>query len=354
MGKKKRDDQEKKKNPRGCFEKEPGSGVWWINYYVNGQQHRECVGTLQAAKDLYGIRKADARRGRKLPVLRNTKAVTLSELIDDVLEFVANHKDLRNYQSRGEIIREALGSRVASEITPKELLAWLNKRKKSAGTFNRYKAFLGLCFRVGEDNGKIDSNPARKFRPLKEPAGRIRYLHQDETEKEYDRLHAAIVEKFPEHLAEFVTSVHSGMRLSEQYTVTWSQYHPKRRAIDLSKTKNGSGRVVHLNGDALAAIESMRRPGQRSLDPIFPRDTDKSFDNRSWFEPCLEAAGIEGYTWHCNRHTFGSWLAMAGASIKEIQEAGGWKTISMAARYAHLSPTHKLSVVERISTITTV
>jgi integrase len=155
-------------------------------------------------------------------------------------------------------------------------------------------------------------------------------------------------------LAEFVTSVHSGMRLSEQYTVTWSQYHPKRRAIDLSKTKNGSGRVVHLNGDALAAIESMRRPGQRSLDPIFPRDTDKSFDNRSWFEPCLEAAGIEGYTWHCNRHTFGSWLAMAGASIKEIQEAGGWKTISMAARYAHLSPTHKLSVVERISTITTV
>jgi hypothetical protein len=47
------------------------------NYYVNGQQHRECVGTLQTAKDLYEIRKADARRGRKLPVFRNTKAVTL-------------------------------------------------------------------------------------------------------------------------------------------------------------------------------------------------------------------------------------------------------------------------------------
>jgi hypothetical protein len=38
------------------------------------------------------------------------------------------------------------------------------------------------------------------------------------------------------------------------------QYFPKRKAIDLSKKKNGSGRVVHLNADAVAAIESLRRP----------------------------------------------------------------------------------------------
>ena len=41
---------------------------------------------------------------------------------------------------------------------------------------------------------------------------------------------------------------------------------------------------------------------------------------------------INDYTWHNNRHTFCSWLAMAGASIKEIQEAAGHKTIQMAAR----------------------
>jgi hypothetical protein len=40
---------------------------------------------------------------------------------------------------------------------------------------------------------------------------------------------------------------------------------------------------------------------------------------------------------------------MAGASIKEIQEAAGHKTIVMAARYSHLSPDHKQSVVERIT-----
>jgi site-specific recombinase XerD len=45
---------------------------------------------------------------------------------------------------------------------------------------------------------------------------------------------------------------------------------------------------------------------------------------------------------------FCSWLAMAGASIKEIQEAAGHKSITMSARYSHLSPAHKESVVERL------
>jgi site-specific recombinase XerD len=63
----------------------------------------------------------------------------------------------------------------------------------------------------------------------------------------------------------------------------------------------------------------------------------------------MEEAGITGFVWHANRHTFCSWLAMAGASIKEIQEAAGHKTITMAARYSHLSPAHRLSVVERIA-----
>jgi hypothetical protein len=40
---------------------------------------------------------------------------------------------------------------------------------------------------------------------------------------------------------------------------------------------------------------------------------------------------------------------MAGATIKEIQELAGHKTITMSARYAHLSPDHKLSVLDRIT-----
>jgi Phage integrase family len=98
-------------------------------------------------------------------------------------------------------------------------------------------------------------------------------------------------------------------------------------------------------------IRNLRRPGQPRNIPVFPHVRSKrSFDTRSWFKPCLASAKITGYVWHCNRHTFCSWLAMSGASIKEIQEAAGHKTITMAARYSHLSPAHLQSVVERIAT----
>ena len=65
--------------------------------------------------------------------------------------------------------------------------------------------------------------------------------------------------------------------------------------------------------------------------------------------PLFARLPIVGYVWHCNRHTFCSRLAMAGATTKEIQEAAGHKTIVTAARYSHLSPQHTQSVVDRIS-----
>jgi integrase len=293
------------------------------------------------------MRKADALAGRKLPQLKDNRSVTLSDLIDDALEFVAHHKDRRNYISKAEIVRGGLGSCPAAELTPQELERWLREHCKTAATANRYKAFISLCYREGVRNAKVVVNPARMVRQRKEGVGRLRFLSHDE----YDRLCKVIRERFPEHLAEFIVSVHTGMRLSEQYSCMWSQVDLERRTIELTRTKNGSARTVHLNADALKSIESLKRPLQKASDPVFPREGSKDrFDTRSWFQPCLEEAKITGYVWHANRHTFCSWLAMAGASIKEIQELAGHKTITMSARYSHLSPEHRLSVIDRIST----
>ena len=49
---------------RGIFEKTPGSGVWWIQYFVDGQRRREKVGGKQAAINRYQQRKTEAREGR--------------------------------------------------------------------------------------------------------------------------------------------------------------------------------------------------------------------------------------------------------------------------------------------------
>ncbi|GGH10709.1 tyrosine-type recombinase/integrase [Silvibacterium dinghuense] len=329
---------------RGVFEKPVGSGIWWINYYADGKRRREKVGAKAAANKLYQKRRGDIISGRKLPELRDSRVLRLSELIDDALEYVADHKDFRSYVSKAGIVREALGKHPANELTPQEIERWLRSRCKTPATANRYKAFISLCYREGVHNGKVTVNPARLVRHRREGSGRLRFLKREE----YDRLYKVIGKKFPEHLPEFIISVNTGMRLSEQYSLTWGQVHLDRRTIDLIETKNGSARTVHLNDDSASAFESLRRKGQKATDPIFVKQGPR-FDTRSWFVPSLEEAEIEDYVWHSNRHTFCSWLAMAGASIKEIQELAGHKTITMSARYSHLSPEHRLSVIDRIS-----
>lgn len=176
--------------------------MWWIHYYAAGKRHREKVGRKSDAIKLCQSRKADASAGRKLPKLRKSKVVTVGELIDDVLEFLANHKDVRNYKSKSGIAREGLGSRPAAEVTPQDLERWLREHCKTAATANRYKAFVSLCYREGVRNGKVNVNPARLGRQRKEGGGRLRFLTRDE----YDRLHKVVAKRFPEHLAEFVVS----------------------------------------------------------------------------------------------------------------------------------------------------
>lgn len=332
------------KKVRGIFERPKGSGVWWVNYYQGGKQHREKAGTHSAAIDLYRARKAAILEHRKLPDLRRGRP-TLSALIDDALEYAKSHNgSYRDYVTKARIVREAMGSEIAANIKPQDIDRWLSKHSSTPATFNRYRSFISLVFREALRNGKVEANPARLVRQRKEPPGRLRFLSREE----YDRLCGVIEKQCPEHLAEFVVSVNSGMRLSEQYTTDWGQTHLERKAIDLIRSKNGNSRTVHLNADAIAAINSLKRPKQRKSDLVFPNEA-KRFDNRSWFNPALREAKVDNYHWHLNRHTFCSWLAMAGATIKEIQEAAGHKTISMSARYAHLSPTHRLPVVERIT-----
>jgi hypothetical protein len=71
----------------------------------------------------------------------------VSELIDDVLEYVEDHKDRRNYISKAEIVRAALGSTPAVDLKPQELGRWLKANTNTPATHNRYKAFISLCYR---------------------------------------------------------------------------------------------------------------------------------------------------------------------------------------------------------------
>ncbi len=329
---------------RGIFERPKGSAVWWISYFDGtGKHHREKIGRRSDAIAAYQDRKADVRAGRKLPSLRRTKAITLSDLIDLALEFTEDHADRRSYVGKVAVVRKDLGHRPAEEITPQEIDRWISSRKKSPATANRYKSFISLCFREGIRNRKASANPARLVRQRKEPLGRLRFL----TRAEYAALLAQVPE---EHRPSLALSVHTGMRQTEQFTLTWDQVHLDRHTIELTNTKNGAHRMVRLNADSVQALLTLQRGKHSPKDRLYPGAVRADlYGTRSWFPEALRAAGIADYTWHSNRHTFCSWLAMAGATIRDIQELAGHKTIAMSARYAHLSPQHTLSVIDRIA-----
>jgi len=108
---------------RGVYEKPEGSGIWWIHYYAAGKRHREKVGRKSDAMKLYQSRKADATAGRKLPELRDSKVMRFSELIDDALEFVADHKDRRSYISKARLSAKRLARALQQRSLHRNLIA---------------------------------------------------------------------------------------------------------------------------------------------------------------------------------------------------------------------------------------
>jgi integrase len=336
-----------KKSIRGIFERPAGSGCWWVNYYVSGKQHREKAGRKPDAIALYQKRKADARRKVKLPELVPGKVVTFAHLSAMAVSHAKAHlQTARDYVSKDKLLQDTLGARPAAEITPQEIDAYLSKHCKTAATANRYRAYISLAYKLGMANGKVQSNPARLVRLRTENNARLRFLSREE----YGKMLEIIQRDNPEQVQAFVVSVYTGMRWGEQYSLEWNQVDFKRQIIRLTKTKSGSARDVPLNSVALEALKTQQAnvPHQPS-DVVFPRPGPSS-DCRWWFEPSLTEAKIDDYTWHNNRHTFCSWLAMAGVSTKEIQVLAGHKSITMAARYSHLSPEASASASERLVT----
>lgn len=330
---------------KGVYEHPAGSGCWWINYYAQGQRHREKAGNRSDAIALYEKRKADSRRKLKLPELVPGEVTTFAHLSAMAVEHAQTHlRTSRDYVTRDRILCEHFGSQRADSITPQEISQWLTEHCGTNATANRYRSFVSLAYRLGMENGKVSSNPARLVRLRKEDNARARYLTRDE----YSKVLAIIKRDNPEQAQAFVVSVYSGMRFSEQFTLTWGQVDFTRKKIRLEKTKNGSKRDVPLNSVTLDALRQQQAAvPHASGDVVFPRPGPAS-DCRWWFEPALREANVEDYTWHNNRHTFCSWLALAGVSIKEIQTLAGHKSITMSARYSHLSPEASSSASERL------
>lgn len=114
----------------------------------------------------------------------------------------------------------------------------------------------------------------------------------------------------------------------------------------LHETKNGERRRVPLTGYAHDLLVGHSKVRRLDTDLLFPsKNPDKPIDLRKPFGNALKEAQVSDFRWHDLRHCTASYLAMNGASLAEIAEVLGHKTLQMVKRYAHLSDGHVSSVV---------
>ncbi|HVB35061.1 MAG TPA: site-specific integrase [Patescibacteria group bacterium] len=336
---------------RGVFEKQPGSGEWWIHYYDSlGRRHREKAGTKSAAILLYRKRKHEALEGKKLPEKLRRPSVSFAELAKDTLAYSKAHK--RSYGDDAIRMERILGwfrNRAADSISPQEIDEKLTQSAEenswAPATVNRYRALFSLTYSLGIRNGKTKENPARLVKHRTENNARIRFLSPEEEV----RIRAAIEATCAEHLPEFEIALNTGLRLSELYTLTWDNVNLPRRILTVPRSKNGEIRHVPLNKPALEAFQLLRKQTGAS-GPIFLNWRDGRLTGpRYWFDPVVKKAKIRNFTWHCLRHTFASRLVMNGENLRTVQDLMGHKQISMTVRYSHLAPQHQLAAVERLA-----
>lgn len=192
------------------------------------------------------------------------------------------------------------------------------------------------------------------------PPGRVRYLD----DQERDRLLKACKRSYNLLLyPAFVLALSTGMRQGETMNLLWKEpikppvdtawgvVYLEQSCIILHQTKNGSKRRIPLIGLALQLLQELNKVRRLDSALLFPSPTKPNQPTelkRSWLHALTEAE-VYNFRWHDIRHTTASYLAMNGASLAEIAEVLGHKTLSMVKRYAHLSDGHVSNVVARMN-----
>jgi integrase len=227
-------------------------------------------------------------------------------------------------------------------------------RARGPATANRYVVSLSHAFSVGVRVLEwITQNPIRNVSKLPEPGGRVRFLSPEEI---VALLKAAKASSNSALYPAVILALSTGMRKNEIMGLRRSEVDLGRAVIMLppERTKTSKGRSIPLVGAALDAlkawIEAAEKIPRIDTDLVFPSSRgSQPLNIRVPWEKALQAAGIEDYRFHDNRHSAASYLMMTGASPIEVAGILGHSNVQMTARYSHMSDQHRRAVLERLN-----
>ncbi|PIS00295.1 MAG: integrase [Chlamydiae bacterium CG10_big_fil_rev_8_21_14_0_10_35_9] len=310
------------------------------------------------AKEWVQLTEAAIKEGRYFKTIESKKH-TFSELLDRYLRDVLPLKPKSYNKQKAQILwwKNQLGSYLLADITPamiaekRDLLLsgiTVRGKKRSNSTTVRYMAVLSHVFTVAvREWGWLNDSPMRKVTRPKESRGRVRFLDEDERVR---LLEACKESKNPYLYAIVILGISTGMRKSEILGLKWENIDFNSNRIILHETKNSERRVVPLVGLAKALLEEIFKSRKLDAFLVFSgKKPNKSIEIRGAWGGALKKANIKNFVFHDLRHTAASYLAMNKATLGEIAEILGHKTLSMVKRYAHLSESHSIKVVSSMN-----
>jgi integrase len=181
---------------------------------------------------------------------------------------------------------------------------------------------------------------------------RVRFLTEDEEKK----LRKIVQAKWPSHIPEFDLAINTGLRKGSQYGLTGDMVDWKSRMLNSSRTKNDEAVHVPLNDAALAALKTVFERGSARGRVFRSSKWGEVLENaRHWFDDAVVEANLKNFRWHDLRRTSASRRRMKGASLEDIADLLGRKSLTMTKRYAHLGPNrlHKVVSLPKASYTTT-
>lgn len=221
-------------------------------------------------------------------------------------------------------------------------------RKRGSATVARYMTTMSYVVNIALKEWEwLEINPFSRVKKPTEPRGRVRFLDDDER----SRLIEVCLESSHKSLYPIVVlAISTGMRQGEILSLKWKNIDLSRSQLALHETKNNERRAVPIVGLAHEVLTKLSKVRRIDSPFVFPgKDPNVPTTIRKAWGVVLQQAEIEDFRFHDLRHTTASYLAMNGATLAEIAEVLGHKTLQMVKRYAHLSEAHTSSVVERMN-----
>jgi len=324
------------------------NGVWYVFISVPGQPRvRRSTGTTdkKAAQEYHDRLKAQLWRVAQLGEVPD---YTLDQAVLEMLKLSEGQKDYATKLRHVAYWRQILGGKtplrsLTTSVIMQALPTHTTHRYKkpapaSAATKNRYLATIRRTLSVAVALEWLDKTP--KLPGFKEPKVRVRW----ESRARIATLITAL--RLPWMRDVCTVAVATGMREEELLSLLPADVDLSRRQawIRANNAKSGRARAVPLNDDAMHILSRripqavtwvFERPPQRSATPVKICQTDA----RDFKRACA-TIGIADFHFHDLRHTWASWHVQSGTPLLVLKELGGWETLEMVQRYAHLAQSH--------------